>query len=579
MGNFYDISKSVRITNSDPIDGDRYLAQDLTARTNLLDDTGSSGVVRAHVGVQVYVADTSGDVGNGIPADPDTNGAAALYILKALPTSADLQTAIWDKIPIIPEGGSLGVSNFIELLDTPGAWPVDATDYILSTDNTASGDQKLFFESKKSAFNKDYGEAGDMAAGIDGRTSSAGNNDNLTARIDHDHAGIYYDVNEIDIKLSAIEAGIKYIWPTKDDIDGNPAAPADGEQGLLKVNSGTTTATLCSGSAWLDMTVYKWTAATTCWTEFYTMGGANTTTAELVKLHADTDSDPVNDPKDILVTGDIGGYTAGETVKITGDVYTVLKTLLSKGVQPTLASAAAYTVTNTISPLNSALVLVGTPINNPSELTASLTSKGTINNHHGDGAAYTMDQVGNANANSYVTVGGLSATVGGTVTGTIAYGTNKVTMQMSTQNGPDVLRDSNGKSATVSIPREIHPVSSHTITGGYYIAWGKVDSSALPTNDTNTWHNRVVNHGGHDSAIMIPGNGNTIYAILQGTWALTDVGVGNKINIITSSFDSPLTGAGATIQTLTSGGATYTMFYRTHGSYGGVDTPATFKIN
>lgn len=53
MASYYELSKSVRITNADPIDGDRYIADTLSDRDKLV--TPIEGVVRAHDGLQVYV--------------------------------------------------------------------------------------------------------------------------------------------------------------------------------------------------------------------------------------------------------------------------------------------------------------------------------------------------------------------------------------------------------------------------------------------------------------------------------------------------------------------------------------------
>ena len=55
MGNYYEITKSVRITTSDPIDGDRYIADTIAVRDSLVSNN------RAHNGLQVYVKDTIGD--------------------------------------------------------------------------------------------------------------------------------------------------------------------------------------------------------------------------------------------------------------------------------------------------------------------------------------------------------------------------------------------------------------------------------------------------------------------------------------------------------------------------------------
>ncbi|MCK5788358.1 MAG: hypothetical protein KAH32_05140, partial [Chlamydiia bacterium] len=90
MGNFYDISKSIRITNADPIDGDRYIAQTTAIRDLLLRDDGPAGVIRAHEGLQVYVKDSVGD--NLPPLIPK------LYIL------IDLANEIWVELQLEGSG-------------------------------------------------------------------------------------------------------------------------------------------------------------------------------------------------------------------------------------------------------------------------------------------------------------------------------------------------------------------------------------------------------------------------------------------------------------------------------------------
>ncbi|MCK5788101.1 MAG: hypothetical protein KAH32_03835 [Chlamydiia bacterium] len=77
MASYYEISKSVRITNADPIDGNRYIADTLADRDNLV--TPLEGVVRAHNGLQVYVV-----------------AEEKLYLLVDI---NDVPNALWKEIP------------------------------------------------------------------------------------------------------------------------------------------------------------------------------------------------------------------------------------------------------------------------------------------------------------------------------------------------------------------------------------------------------------------------------------------------------------------------------------------------
>jgi hypothetical protein len=202
MATYYEISKSVRITNAEPIDGDRYLAKDLAARKKLL--VAGNSVVRAHVGLQVFVADarTTQESDDGVPA------YSKLYLLKAMSPEA-----IWEEIPT----GEVGVSKFIDLLDTPDSWPASGTNYIVEIDySEGAGNEKLKFTATKTAYNQNFGDTTSMPSDstTDGESNSAGTSLDL-ARIDHIHDGRYYTKSEVNIKLDAINAGIKYIWDTK----------------------------------------------------------------------------------------------------------------------------------------------------------------------------------------------------------------------------------------------------------------------------------------------------------------------------------------------------------------------------
>lgn len=76
MASYYELTKSIRITNAGPVDGDRYLAANTTVRDNLI----SQG--RAFNGLQVFVQ----DIGK-------------LYILE------DKNVPTWTEIPIGAAGG------------------------------------------------------------------------------------------------------------------------------------------------------------------------------------------------------------------------------------------------------------------------------------------------------------------------------------------------------------------------------------------------------------------------------------------------------------------------------------------
>jgi hypothetical protein len=450
MATYYEISKSVRITNAEPIDGDRYLAKDIAARQKLL--VAGTSVVRAHVGLQVFVADarTTQESDDGVPA------YSKLYLLKAI--SPD---DIWEEIPT----GEVGVSKFIDLLDTPDSWPgSDGTNYIVEIDYSGgAGNEKLKFTATKTAYNQNFGDTSSMPADstADGGANSAGISPDL-ARIDHSHDGKYYTKSEINTKLDAVNAGIKYIWDTKDSIDGTFS---DEEQGLLKDSTvGTTSEIVCNSGAWVDMGVYKYDGTNACWTLLYVMGGGTAdTTAEKVKMHS-------TGGNEFTVTKDLGGYKSGNVVSIDNDVYSVLKKLLVSPVDPTLNPPAVISITEDIP--TSGLVEVGTSLNGGTSnrgFSATL-DKGNINGWDSSGGAISVDQVGNLKTGVLSMSGGFQGTIGD-LSGDATYGANVATASYDTEAGSTPVYDSNGTEYT-AFARTISKSLSISVTGGYNVVAG-----------------------------------------------------------------------------------------------------------
>ena len=101
MASYYELSKSVRITNADPIDGDRYIANTIADRDNLV--TPTEGVVRAHNGLQVYVISEK-----------------KLYLLVDINA---VSNALWKELPF---AGEISGDKHFEFVQVAPAtmWPV-----------------------------------------------------------------------------------------------------------------------------------------------------------------------------------------------------------------------------------------------------------------------------------------------------------------------------------------------------------------------------------------------------------------------------------------------------------------------
>jgi len=130
MGNFYELTKAIRMTGKFPVDGDRYIAANIAERDARVENTGYNGLM-------VYVVDASGDT--------DVASGPALYILK------DESTKEWERIPLITQGGDVGVSNFIDLKDTPANWSTAKNGSLITVQNN-----NLTFEDALSAFNRNF---------------------------------------------------------------------------------------------------------------------------------------------------------------------------------------------------------------------------------------------------------------------------------------------------------------------------------------------------------------------------------------------------------------------------------------
>ena len=470
MASYYEISKSVRITNADPIDGDRYIAADLDKRDELI--TPSEGVIRAHIGVQVYVVSEN-----------------KLYIL----TSSN--PIIWDTLPIVPDGETAGKSNFIELLDTPMTWPAnDGTNYIVELDLSGGiGFEKLKFTATKGAYNQEYGTTGQMTSDtlLDGGTNTAGVQPELS-RIDHLHNGLYYTKSEIKAKLDAVNAGIKYIWDNKAEIKtespgGDGSGYADGEQGLLKdsITAGDAGGNTTCTDDWDtegDNGVYQYDGVGTCWKFLYSLGSQVDTTAEKVNMNS-------NSGKIITVTADLGGFKAGNEVLYTDDVYAVLKKLLETAIMPTLSPAATITVSETIP--TSGTVEVGTDLSGGSTVGFSATfGQGTIHGWTSGAVATTVDQVGVMNAGTYAHTGGFGGTLAN-VTGLAKFGSNTAKGSYNTTAGTVPIYDSTGEAYT-GIPRTKASSKTVSVTGGYYRLVGFMTTAEVGTIEDNAVASTLV---------------------------------------------------------------------------------------
>ena len=455
MANYYELTKSVRITNAGPIDGDRYIAADLDARNELITKS------RAHVGLQVYVLDSDG------------SGTPQLYILTLLGT---IITSVWDTISLKD-----GVKKFIELDDTPADWST-AQDGSIVTVAPDGASKKLVFTDALSAFNKDFGATVDMAGGdtptgTDNKANDAGaiGSDKI-AKIDHHHDGRYYLKTTVDDKIAAVNAGIKYIWDDKTEIDAEAPGGGyqDGEQGLLKDSTtGTTTSVTCTG-AWESDTVYQFDLTNTCWKALYGVGGGGAGFADEVETHSGAYND-----KSIIVSEAIGQYTAGEKIPSDDNVYNILKKILEKVLPPTAAGAA---ITQSFTGV-SGVVEIGTDL---AGLFSPSVNRGTVSSYDPADLPNKVNviQVGDING----AVSTLSGATGGytitglSVSGAAQEGSNKVNSSFGTFVEAAPIYDSAGTLySSSSIPRSLTKTFTTTTTGYSYMAYGTKFSSGATT--------------------------------------------------------------------------------------------------
>lgn len=445
MANYYELTKSVRITNNSPIDGDRYIAADITARDALISTN------RAHNGLQVYVLDSDG------------SGNPQLYIL------TDINAPTWDTISLKD-----GVKNFIELEDTPADWST-AQDGSIVTVDTSGSPTKLKFTDALTAFNRDFGntvdmDGGDIATPSDNKANTSGFVDKV-ARIDHNHDGKYYTKDVVDNKLAAVNAGIKYIWDNKDEIDIEAPSPVDGEQGLLKDSTvGTTTSIVCDSGDWEDQTVYQYNETSSCWKALYTLGGANMPFADEVDLH----SGPYND-KSIIVSEGIGQYIAGEFIGSDVDVYTILKKILEKVLPATIKTPASITPSFTGVTGN---VEVGTDL---SGVVSASINQGIISSYNPADLPNKMDvpQVGAISTQSLSNATGGYIISAMTVSGAANFGANTFVSSFGSATETTAVYNSNGDVDT-SIARSISKNTTFTATGQTYMSYG----TEFSTDDT-----------------------------------------------------------------------------------------------
>lgn len=469
MANYYELTKSVRITTDGPIDGDRYVAATIADRDLILTND------RAFNGLQVYVVDAS--------SDPAISAGPVLYLL------IDKTTPVWNQIPLISPGGELGASNFIELHDTPADWTTALDGSIVTVSKNGVDPEALTFTQAQDAFNRAFGISSEMKELPRLDSSGAGVTDKI-ARIDHDHAGLYYDKDEMDTKLAAVNAGIKYIWDNQDEIKiespgGDGTGYIDGEQGLLK-DSATVGDTggnnTCLGD-WTtegDKAVYQYqydsvTPANSCWKFLYSLGATGADTADKVNIHSNGQDDI------ITVSKGLGGYGAGQTINADDNVFNVLKTLLEETVNPIVTDSAKITITETI------------PVSGNVEVGTDLAGGFNATINEGNISSYdpanlpnkvNIDQVGILNTGSASGDGGFNVS-GVTVTGKAILGSQSVTASYDSQLETTPVYDSKGAVYT-GITRSTSKSLVVSVNGQFLLGWGTVsDTANLPKTRAN----------------------------------------------------------------------------------------------
>ena len=537
MGDFFELNKSVYITKDLPVDGLRYLAATHTVRNKLVEDG------RAFPGLQVF-----------------TESDSKVWLCTSL-SPADVGT--WEELG---SGGGItpGDINFIDLGDTPGAytsldhdklvkvrWDADPTaaglefssisvsDLLVTNDiidnlTTQTTDQALSanqgyvldqaVKAKKddftenTAFNKNFltGVAAD-ADEIVG--SHAGTSDDV-ARADHDHAGLYYKMSEVDSKIIGASQGIKGTWPVpqdmRDKIGLNDAS--DGEMWILDANTPPASPPVIVGTevdtALENRAVYRWDLTNTIWKFVYLMdadhnhdnlyepkniniqahvtqvgGNPHEVTAKEVEMSADA-----ADSFDTTLT--VGGIAKNTTISNTEDVYQILKDLLSPVLNPYKQNSASIGIDlklkAPVPPSN--LYEVGSSVADiwGTNLPLGVGSfyKGTIKN--GIDVPSTSDLTGNITSQSFSSVGnGFITDSSGNVSGVLAQGVITFTITGNTLKGTAPYWDSNGDGTVgtaVTIPSieaqrgPLVLTGSASIYGGYYLIYGESETAAaIPT--------------------------------------------------------------------------------------------------
>lgn len=460
MANYFELTKSVRITTKGPIDGDRYVAATIADRNNLILEK------RAHVGLQVYVVDT----GSGDPA---------LYVLKTL-VSGSPGASVWEVIST-----DAGVKDFILLDDTPTGWgTADAGGSIVITDvSLGAGNEKLTFEKMKDAFNSEFGLDSEMtnplpASGTPvARADSAGQTNTVkVAKIDHHHDGRYYNKNDVDAKITNVSAGIKYIWADLADINSQEPSGdyVAGDQGLLKLigtpPSPPNDIKFCAGSSAEENTVYQYNTApaTDCWVKLYSLGGGNVEQyGDTVELH----SGAIN-TKSIIVSEGLGKYKPNDTISSEEDIYTILKNILEKVIPP--AFTPAIILASFSQPTRLGAVEVGSLLGGSAN--ATLDSPGNIVSYVPGSLPTTadVDKVGSSFLSPIMTYisGGYTIQAGNSaVTGEAIIGENSFKVKHKTTSNSVKVYNSDGFENN-TIPRFIEETVTYVATGETYWTYG-----------------------------------------------------------------------------------------------------------
>jgi hypothetical protein len=524
---YFNLPFGVRVSNNQPLDGDRYIAVDLAARDSLI----TNG--RAYEGLQVYIE--SGDTAN-----------TGLWLLSVL--GVDVASSSWTKIDVGGVGGSTTLSGL--------------TDVTISSAN--SGDTLIFDNGiwVNSAITETTMLAGTGITFTNTPGFISINNSKYVSGFTINTLS-----NELTIELAdstTFVTDLGYLVDTDSYVTGGTFLPISGGTIRFTTNSGYSfDVTGISNASLESLSDTLITSPTDNQVLVYT--GGTWINSAVTGMGTDDWIDA-----DIVPTKEVGGVSIGETQYSGTTFEDIFRHILAPTIDPYISSVQS--------------VSIGGVLTNPIEVGTYFTmtlsnsfNKGVIKSQENYPTETNVDLVGNINTTTYSGVG----VTGNNVAYSATTGTMTWTVSVDYDSGISAYYDSDANIAhNLDVSRVAGTTANSRSRIGRYNYWFGVSGDTMPLDSTTirTFSHNFDTEGDLVFNISIPSGTTDVGFYLRDS--ITDDSDITVTYVESSSADVTSTftpSSGTTINDASGSPVNYKVF-RTHIGSTGYPEDATYHV-